>query len=205
MAAPAPVETKRAPSPKAKQQSHVQQQQSSTPASIVTPQQVVQPISPPKQQQLPVQAATPPPAQFASASAVVDSIKSPINNISKPQSPIKSPSVAPVVQQQQVVSHVESVSQHTSAPIGGGAGAPPGLKQQKQVPQQRKLKQDAPVVMPQNTTMSSIGVRFGTLGLGAEASAQEEYEQQQQQQTQLQHQQQLAAGLAQQSSVPNDV
>ncbi|KAJ1548076.1 hypothetical protein HK096_005672, partial [Nowakowskiella sp. JEL0078] len=170
-----PEVTRQPPQPLQNTHNTTSPQITHTPARNVSPQRSTSPEKSATVQRTP--SPTPTPAQKTQQPQTTESIaplKSPASRSPSPtkQQLLKSPvSVTPSVPASVSPSPQTYIpEQNTTQSI---SVAPPGLKQTK--PQaQRTLNQDAAVIMPTNTSLSSVGVQFGSLNIHSVAPEEDE-------------------------------
>ncbi|KAJ3214926.1 RNAPII degradation factor [Clydaea vesicula] len=163
---PVPVPPARSPSPERHSPSPKM-----VPSRPISPVKHVQPIqrpaTPPAQKSPVLSQRSPSPRSVSPLKSPVGVLGSPIlQTYNKSQSPLPPPSLSSNETEESVLKHQQ--------------------QQHRPQNQQRKLNQDQPVVMPQGSGMSSIGVRFGSLSVGS-TSAQEDDSTLLKQQQQPQH------------------
>ncbi|KAJ3000642.1 RNAPII degradation factor [Globomyces sp. JEL0801] len=108
------------------------------------------------------QEPVPPPAEPVQEPIPSSPVKSPVRSPS-PQLQ-KSPVQKPVASPPKNVVPFKAFEEPTASPAQKDTQLPPGLNQNRQNAPQRKLKQDAAVVMPSMPIQNTPGVQFGSFG-----------------------------------------
>ncbi|RKO89026.1 hypothetical protein BDK51DRAFT_40076 [Blyttiomyces helicus] len=135
----------------------------------------VTPTSPSKAKRpespVPAAASTPAPSKVVAkpAARAPSPVKAPIESLAPAPAPAVA-AVASAVSARALTPEPSepghAVSDSAASAAGSQKTVPPGLKQARPAAAPRKLKQNAPVVMPSNATLSTVGMQFGSLRLG---------------------------------------